>query len=159
MLLRTIGGYAAAGLALTAAALALAALLPGGCGNVAGPLTGKQSPASGGRAKVLLAWTAESSQNLYGFNIYRGTLETGPWMLVNEKPILAKEGGTTNIPYDYEFLDTHESLVKGQACWYWLEGLNQDGTKFKAWWPPTKKVAQYGINEAIPQSPKAQAGQ
>lgn len=106
------------------------------------------------RAKIRISWTVQSSQDLYGFNIYRGRSPEGPWVLVNPTPVLAAEGGTTNIPHDYQYIDTDESLVIGERYWYWLEAVENNGNKRKVWWPPKSVVAKVGINEDFPSSGK-----
>jgi hypothetical protein len=107
-------------------------------------------PETSTRAKVRVSWSVESSQDLYGFIIYRGRSPNGPWTRVNSTPILAAEGGTTNIPHDYEYIDKDESIVPGQQYWYWLEGVDSDGSKRPVKWPPEMVVPKVRINEDFP---------
>jgi len=132
---------------VTACAVATAT----GCGkdpSTAGP----SGPAKTNRAKIRVTWRAESAQNVYGFTIYRGPSPQGPWTRVNSNPILAEHGGTTNIRHDYEYIDSDESIALGDACWYWLEAVEHDGTKRPVKWPPKQVIAVVRINEDFPPS-------
>ena len=110
------------------------------------------APPTTAQGKVRIVWRTESSQGLYGFNIHRGSSAEGPWACLTTAPILAEEGGTTNIPQTYEFMDTQE-IVVGQTYWYWLEAVNADGTKERAWWPPKAVAARVRIDEEYPALP------
>jgi hypothetical protein len=118
-----------------------------GCGSRQNDCPSNETPA---RAKVRISWSVESSQNLYGFIIYRGPSPEGPWTRVNPKPILAAEGGTTNIPYDYHYVDDDTSLVVGRSYWYWLEGVDSDAAKHSIKWPPERVVAKVRIDQDFP---------
>lgn len=106
------------------------------------------------RAKVLVSWTTESSEGLYGFNIYRGNSPEGPWKRVNPTPILAAEGGMTTIRRQYKHVDSHEELLIGKPYWYWLQAVDNDGTKRRVWWPPKKVVPKVRLDEEFSSSKK-----
>jgi len=125
-----------------------------GCAHFAAENPSSQGGSKTTRGKVRISWTAESSQNLYGFNIYRGTSPDGPWKRVNPRPILAAEGGTTNIPHDYVYIDTDPSIVVGRPYWYWLEAVENDGNKRRVWWPPAKVVPKVRFDQQFPPLPK-----
>jgi hypothetical protein len=118
------------------------------------PTAPPQPPPTTTRAKVRVFWSVESSQNLYGFILYRGRSPQGPWTRISPAPILAAEGGTTNVPHDYSYVDSDESLVAGETYWYWLEGLDSDGSKRPVKWPPEKVVAKVPIDQEFPPEKK-----
>jgi len=107
-------------------------------------------PETTNRAKVRIFWSVESSQGVYGFTIYRGPSPDGPWSRVNPQPVLAADGGTTNIPHDYEYVDSDESIVLGKPFWYWLEAVNHDGIKQPVKWPPEMVIPKVRIHEQFP---------
>ena len=134
-------------LPIIAEAVAVLAIAAGCKGSTTG---NPAQPAAGGRGKICVAWTIQSSQSVYGFTIYRGPSAEGPWTRVNPVPILAEEGGTTSSPHDYRYVDDSTSIVLGQTYWYWLEAVNSDGSKERLKWPPETVVAQVGINQEFP---------
>jgi len=119
-----------------------------GCCHCRGNTSSQPTPTN--RGKVRITWSVESAQALYGFNIYRGPSAQGPWALVNPTPILAAEGGTTNIPHDYQYTDSDASIVLGQPCWYWLEAMDHDGTKRRVKWPPEQVIPKVRLDEEFP---------
>jgi hypothetical protein len=111
------------------------------------------TPTPSKRAKVRIRWTTQSEESLYGFNIHRGLSQKGPWTRVNPTPILAAEGGNTNVPQDYEYTDTDPSLVLDQEYWYWLQAVENNGRKRRVW-PPQKVTASVAFDEEFPPPPK-----
>lgn len=108
------------------------------------------APTGAVRGKVRIAWTVESSENTYGFNVYRQMRGTKGWERVNEKPILAADGGTTSVPQNYEIIDTHKSLYVGMEYFYWLQEVKTDGQKVRAWWPPKSVIVRVPLDEEFP---------
>jgi hypothetical protein len=106
------------------------------------------------RGKVRILWTTESSEGIYGFNVYRGKMPMGPWTRVNKAPILAAEGGTTNKPHDYVVIDDAPELHVGDVHYYWLEEVKSDGNKAPAWWPPKSVKIRTPFDEEFPPIPQ-----
>ncbi|MDK2973573.1 MAG: hypothetical protein PWP23_3328 [Candidatus Sumerlaeota bacterium] len=74
-----------------------------------------------------VAWRLQSQENVYGFNIYRGESEEGPWELVNPQPVPGHD--TTSQPQSYHYFD--EGLEIGRTYCYYVEEITFSGTTDK----------------------------
>ena len=72
-------------------------------------------------------WTTASEQNNFGFDVYRGDAEKGPFTKLTKEPILG--AGTTDETHKYEFRDDAIDPCKGY--WYYVEGITTSGTREK----------------------------
>ncbi|MCX7767305.1 MAG: hypothetical protein N2246_11430 [Candidatus Sumerlaeia bacterium] len=70
-----------------------------------------------------IAWRLQTQQNVYGFNVYRGETENGPWVQVNKEIIPGDD--TTSLPHTYEFYD--RGLEVGKRYYYYVEEVTFDG--------------------------------
>lgn len=89
--------------------------------------------------KVTIRFRMETQDDTYGFNIYRGESEKGPFNLVNKDIILG--GGTTRTPMNYEYIDKPLQLQK--TYYYYLEEVTNTN----------KRTNITGINPKIVDSP------
>jgi len=79
--------------------------------------------ASGAGEQVKVLWqTAQESDNK-GFNLYRGTSPSGPWVKLNGG--LIPSGSVSSEGRDYEFMDT--AVSRGAIYYYKLEDLDVSG--------------------------------
>lgn len=83
------------------------------------------TPPPAGRGP-LLKWSVANEEAVYGYVIYRGDSEAGPFVRISKETIPAGtfEAGYANA---YQWRDT--SAVVGQTYWYSIGLINKDGTK------------------------------
>ncbi len=72
-----------------------------------------------------LAWRTSTEHDNFGYNIYRGESEEGPFVRLNEDPIPG--AGTTDEPTDYEYID--DTIEPAKTYWYYLESISMSGVK------------------------------
>ena len=110
-----------AGLALALPAMVFAAPpAGGGCGSQA-----KVPPDQ--RVKNTAHWTTASEENTFGYDVYRGTSEKGPFVKITKTPILGN--GTTPETHKYEFAD--DAIDPCKDYWYYVESIDTDGSREK----------------------------
>ena len=68
-------------------------------------------------------WTTASEQDNFGYNVYRGDAEDGPFAKLTEKPLLGH--GTTDETHDYQYRD--DSIDPCKAYWYYVEAISTNG--------------------------------
>jgi hypothetical protein len=112
-----------AGLALAlplAASGAAPAPAADGCGSQA-----RVPPAQ--RVKNTAHWTTASEENNFGYDVYRGISEKGPFVKLTKTPILGN--GTTLETHNYEFAD--DGIDPCKDYWYYVESIATDGSREK----------------------------
>jgi hypothetical protein len=72
-------------------------------------------------------WTLASQQDTFGFDVYRGDAEEGPFARVTPKPVLG--AGTTDETHKYEFRD--DTIDPCKAYWYYVEEISTSGSRSK----------------------------
>lgn len=94
-----------------------------------------------------IAWTTASEIDNFGYDIYRGDAEEGPFERITEEPIPGH--GTTDEPSSYRHLD--RSIEPGTVYWYYVESISLDGERerFTPIFPSKPKYAP----DAAPQEP------
>ena len=85
--------------------------------------------------KNYLRWSLASEADNFGFDVYRGESEDGPFERITEKPILG--AGSTDEPTHYEFID--ENLDPYATYWYFVESISMTGQRSP--FSPTVKKA------------------
>jgi hypothetical protein len=80
-------------------------------------------------------WTTASEQDNFGFDVYRGDSEKGPFTKLTKEPILG--AGTSDETHRYEYRD--EDIDPCKAYWYYVEGVSTNGTREK--FTPTFRAA------------------
>src|SRR5512140_3428731 len=114
----------------TVGLLALA-LLAGSAGAAGAPATG----ACGDQGKVPAAervkntahWTTASEEENFGYDVYRGDSESGPFVKLTKQPILGN--GTTPETHKYEYAD--DAIDPCKDYWYYVESIATDGAREK----------------------------
>ncbi len=100
-----------------------------------------------------IKWSTASEVDNFGYNVYRGTSEDGPFERVNEEII--EGAGTTDLTSRYEFVD--ETIDPDTAYWYYVESIAMDGTRER--FTPVVRVApkrgQEQRDEAGKDAPRA----
>lgn len=72
---------------------------------------------------VQTAWETESEQNNFGFNVMRGTSESGNFAPANDKPILG--AGNSSTKNAYSFYD--KNVKVGDTYFYYIEAIDLSG--------------------------------
>lgn len=81
----------------------------------------------GERVANTVRWTTASEQDSFGFDVFRGDSEDGGFERLNSDPILG--AGTTDETHRYSYRD--ERIDPCQEYWYYVEGIDTDGTREK----------------------------
>ena len=105
---------------LAGAAAAADAVPPGKCGDQS------KVPAAE-RVKNTARWTTASEENNFGYDVYRGDAEKGPFVKLTKQPILGN--GTTPETHKYEFAD--DTIDPCKDYWYYVESIDTNGTREK----------------------------
>jgi hypothetical protein len=85
----------------------------------------------------LLKWQTASEGGVYGYQVFRGESENGPFLLQNEKILRAHAKQYAGTPYFWR--DDH--ATKGTPYWYYVGVIYKDGTK-QVLSSPHRKVAE-----------------
>ena len=72
-------------------------------------------------------WTTASEQENFGYDVYRGESEKGPFVKLTRQPILGN--GTTNETHEYAYAD--DTIDPCKDYWYYIEAIATDGTREK----------------------------
>lgn len=72
-----------------------------------------------------LKWSTASEVDNFGFDIYRSTLEEGPFERITGTPI--EGAGTVDAPQYYEFIDA--DIEPTQDYYYYVESISIDGER------------------------------
>jgi hypothetical protein len=75
----------------------------------------------------VIRWSTASEVNNFGYDIFRGPAEEGPFERVNASPVTGH--GTTDVPQKYEYRDT--SIAADTAYWYYVESISMQGEREK----------------------------
>ena len=72
-----------------------------------------------------LKWSTASEVDNFGFDIYRSTLEEGPFERITGTPI--EGAGTVDAPQYYEYIDG--DIEPTQDYYYYVESISIDGVR------------------------------
>ena len=74
-----------------------------------------------------LKWTTASEVENFGFDIFRGLSEDGPFEKITTEPLPG--AGTTDEPQNYVFVD--ESIDPSRDYYYYIESISLGGVREK----------------------------
>lgn len=77
--------------------------------------------------KITLKWSTASEVDNYGYFVYRGEEEKGPFKVLNERAIPG--AGNSEVPRDYRYED--HDVAFGKSYYYYLESVSTVGVKEK----------------------------
>jgi len=79
----------------------------------------------GGIKPNVITWSTASEKDSFGYDVFRGLSESGPFEAVN--PDVIPGAGTTDIPQQYRFVD--ESVEPDTVYWYYVESISLTGER------------------------------
>lgn len=79
------------------------------------------------RVKNTAHWTTASEEENFGYDVYRGNAEKGPFVKLTKQPILGH--GTTDETHSYDFAD--DAIDPCKDYWYYVESIASNGTREK----------------------------
>lgn len=141
------------------AALLCALIVPGALAapaeEKATPAPGSTPPAANEAPKNTLKWSTASEVDNFGYDVYRGEAEEGPFTRLTEKPLPG--AGTTDVPSKYVFAD--DKIDPTKTYYYYVESISMDG-KRERFTPVVKKGPKTPGAEAepkkAPEAPKTE---
>ena len=74
-----------------------------------------------------IKWQTASELNNFGFDVFRGENEEGPFTKVNENTIAG--AGSVDTPSQYEFID--DTIEAEKVYWYYVESVSMSGKREK----------------------------
>jgi len=77
--------------------------------------------------KNSIKWVTASELNNFGFDVFRGDSEEGPFSKINEHTIPG--AGSTDTPNQYKYID--KSIEAGKVYWYYVESISMSGVREK----------------------------
>ena len=105
----------------------LAVLLAGLCFAFAVAAQDNDTPVDPPGQGPLLKWQVSNENNMYGYLIYRGDGENGPFLRVNKDIVRVGDNKGDGVTSTYAWRD--DSATAGKTYWYYIGMLNRDGTK------------------------------
>ncbi|WP_313919252.1 hypothetical protein [Tahibacter sp.] len=72
-------------------------------------------------------WTTASEVDNFGYDVFRGDTEEGPFAKLNASPLLG--AGTTDETKKYEYRD--DSIDPCRDYWYYVESIDTNGAREK----------------------------
>jgi len=110
---------------------------------------GDQSKVSAAeRVKNTAHWTTASEEENFGYDVYRGDSEKGPFVKLTKQPILGN--GMTPETHKYEFAD--DTIDPCKDYWYYVESISTNGSREK--FTPVFHVPAKRHAESAPSKPK-----
>ena len=73
----------------------------------------------------VIRWSTASEVENFGYDVFRGPSEEGPFERLNKAPIAGH--GTTDVPQKYEYRDL--SIAENTAYWYYVESISLQGER------------------------------
>jgi hypothetical protein len=85
----------------------------------------KDPPETAGKLSNKLKWSTATETENFGYDVYRGDSEEGPFTRITEEVIPG--AGTSDLPSYYEFVD--DSIEPGRAYYYYVESISMSGVR------------------------------
>ena len=73
----------------------------------------------------VIRWSTASEEDNFGYDIYRGLTEDGPFERITTDPLPG--AGTTDIPQNYEYRD--DTIKPETVYWYYVEAISMAGNR------------------------------
>ncbi|MEO6323204.1 MAG: hypothetical protein ABIT01_19830 [Thermoanaerobaculia bacterium] len=91
------------------------------------PTPAAKPPVDSPDPKITLKWSTASEVDNYGYFVFRGEDEKGPFQVLNERAIPG--AGNSEVPRDYRYED--HAVTMGKTYFYYLESVSTMGAKEK----------------------------
>jgi len=128
--------------------LLILGLLLAACGPEASEPAAPAQPVSGiqkdeGIKPNVIRWSTASEHDSFGYDIYRGISEDGPFSVINSEVIPG--AGTTDMPNSYEFVD--DVIEPDTIYWYYIESISLSGERKQITpvYPSKRKTPEHPI--------------
>jgi hypothetical protein len=108
----------------------------------AAPVASAAPEAPADELKNTIRWATASEINNFGYDVYRGDTEEGPFVRLTPSPILG--AGTTDETQRYEFVD--KNIEPGRDYFYYVESISIDGERER--FTPVSKVPAKGARKS-----------
>ena len=79
------------------------------------------------RLSNTVKWTTASEDENFGYDVYRGSAEKGPFVRLTKEPMLGH--GTTAQTHDYRYVD--DAIDPCNEYWYYVESISTEGQREK----------------------------
>ena len=89
----------------------------------AGPCGSQADVPAALRVSNTVRWTTASEQENFGYDVFRGDAEEGPFTKLTKQPILGN--GTTDETHEYTFADAQ--IDPCRDYWYYVEAIDTRG--------------------------------
>lgn len=73
----------------------------------------------------VIRWATQSEEAVFGYDVFRGASESGPFERINAETILG--AGTTDLPQRYSYRD--ETIEAAMVYWYYVESISLSGER------------------------------
>jgi len=84
-----------------------------------------------------IKWKTASELDNFGFDVYRGESEEGPFTRLTEQPILG--AGTSDAPSSYQYVD--DTIDPDKTYYYYVESISNNGVRER--FTPIYEVGPY----------------
>jgi hypothetical protein len=91
-----------------------------------------------------IKWSTASEVENFGYDVFRGDKEEGPFTKLNSKIIAG--AGTVDEPRYYQYVD--ETIEAGKEYWYYVESVSHAGVREK-FTPVFKSKAKTADGKAV----------
>jgi hypothetical protein len=99
-----------------------------------------------------IKWSTASEVDNFGYDVFRGDKEDGPFARLNAKIIAG--AGTVDEPRHYEYVD--DTIEAGREYWYYVESVSLSGVREK-FTPVFKSKAKSADGAVAPPAASAPA--
>lgn len=98
-------------------------------------------------------WSTASEAENFGYDVYRGSAEKGPFLKLTKQPILGN--GTTDETHQYKYVD--DAIDPCKDYWYYVESISSEGTREKFTPLIHAPAKRHAVDKAGPLPPKPAA--
>lgn len=89
------------------------------------PVAADEETTADSALKNVVAWTTATEVNSFGYDVFRGDSESGPFVKLNKAPLPG--AGTVDTPQSYQFVD--DTIEPNTVYYYYVESISMDGVR------------------------------
>lgn len=94
-----------------------------------------------------IRWSTASEVDNFGFDVYRGDAEEGPFTRLTPRPIAG--AGTSDEPHAYKYVD--DTIAAGKVYYYFVESISLAGVRER--FTPVIRAAAKAPPASAPSAP------